>query len=290
MGTPYTPSPVAIGTVTVPADGDARNAAVFNVPMQAVADGVKFATVRTDVLANLAALTAIPAPTVGTVRLVSGVGLYTFEASPPGGPSPYRLTPDDATSGGWVSATAHETTITKYVAFNQCVAATTAALTPAINLGWTPYSFSASGAAFNGTSLLPGAASVGATAWGFMIPIDRYLVDGSTLASALLRYTPGHATAPTTMLQYALVRSTRTGTVPTSVHLRAAGFVVDSGGVWTSGTDRTVAYASDQNALIDLTTYSYSIIVFDEHGTNAAVGGALHVVALTMTGIPDARR
>jgi len=46
MSSVYTPSSVALGNITIPSDGDARSAASVNVPMQAIADGVKYVDAR----------------------------------------------------------------------------------------------------------------------------------------------------------------------------------------------------------------------------------------------------
>lgn len=48
MSSIYTPTPVAMGNITLVSDGDARSAASVNVPLTAIADGVKSLDVRLD--------------------------------------------------------------------------------------------------------------------------------------------------------------------------------------------------------------------------------------------------
>ncbi len=60
----------------------------------------------TAALADTAALKAIPAPTHGLIRCVSGYGHYAFVArgaySASTASSPWVLTSDDGTAGRWV--------------------------------------------------------------------------------------------------------------------------------------------------------------------------------------------
>lgn len=116
MSTVYTPSPVALANITIPADGDARSAASVNAPLQAIADGVADLQSQVSPLASLTALAAITTPADGTTRHVLGFGGYTFKTAATTGISPFRVAAADATPGGWESNTAHETSLVRFCA------------------------------------------------------------------------------------------------------------------------------------------------------------------------------
>lgn len=61
MSSVYTPTAVALGNITIPSDGDARNAASINVPLQAIADGVAFSSPRVDILTAASGNWTVPA-------------------------------------------------------------------------------------------------------------------------------------------------------------------------------------------------------------------------------------
>jgi hypothetical protein len=242
-------------------------------------------------LATLAVLTAIAAPADGTVRHVLGFGLYVFKTSATTGLSPFRLAADDATTGGWLSSTAHQTTLTRQVPGNEFTWITPTAIAPTVDVqGLKPITGTDTelwGA--QGLTIL--AASTHATdTWGYLAPIDKYLVHGATLASATLRWTPDDSTTPTVGPQIAVIRTAHTGLALTSDNLRSGGFVIDSGGTWSTGVDRNIVFTADQNNVIDLDTYSYAVLYFDQHGATSSAGNVIHRTTLSMTGIPDARR
>jgi hypothetical protein len=295
MGSPYTASPVALGTITVPADGDNRNAAVFNVPMQAIADGVAFEAARVTAIADLTALAAVTTPANGLVKHVIGFGWYVFQTSATTGISPYRVAAADATPGGWTSGTAHETTLTRYVPANRIAGIASAAQVPAL-VG--PYVGLTSGSQFQlgAGSMQVGPLSSSTTlAWGVVLPIDGWLVNGATLASIVATFTPSFTQAqpsPGQAVQFGVMASPRGGySVGTHIPLSllSAGFVLDSGAK-VAGTNRTLTLTTDQNNVIDLATYSYAISLWDEHGTGAASGNTFHTFAISLTGIANARR
>lgn len=74
----YTPTAVALGNITIPADGDARNAASVNVPIQAIADGVAYANSlvieRVDIIATNKTWTPGAGTTAATAELFGGGG------------------------------------------------------------------------------------------------------------------------------------------------------------------------------------------------------------------------
>ncbi len=141
-----------------------------------------------------------------------------------------------------------------------------------------------------GSAIVQAASTDVTDAWGFFLPINDVLVDGATIATATLRYTPDDSSAPATFIQFAVCRSQRTGFGFTNVSLKSgSAFVADSGS-YASGVDKDVVLTADQNNVIDLSTYSYGVIIFDEHGASGSAGNAIHHVAIGMTSIQDARR
>lgn len=288
MSSVYNPVPVPLGGITIPSDGDARSAASVNVPLEAIADGV---ACTTSLLATLAALTALAAPADGDIRHVLGYGLFVFKTSATTGLAPFRLAADDATAGGWISETAHQTTLTRYVPANRVIGMTGAAQAPALA---GPFTGSAvplfrGGGSFAGNS----ASTSGTNAWGFLIPIDEFLVHGATLASVALTWTSTYNNSPAVKPQFGVCRTARSGynvatIIPDS--LLAAGFLVDPGGAFAIGTTRAFTLTTDQNQTIDLATYAYSIVLYEQHGLGAAADAVYHSFAIAMTDIPDARR
>ncbi len=290
MSSVYSPTAVKLDDITLPDDGDTIEAADVGVPLEAVADGVEFLNQRTDVLADLAALAAITTPADGLVRHVLGFGLYVFKTSATTGLSPFRVAAGDATAGGWKSSTAHETTRTVY-APGRCINGITgAAQAPTISSLFFNGPLAADGA-YTAGSFSPSRASTDATnAWGFCLPIDEWLVEGATISSVTLRWTPDFAGAPAVYPQFEVVRTARTGLGATTTSLRSGGFVIDSGGTYDPTVTRNVLYTADQNNVIDLATYNYAVVIFDEHGAGATNGNTFHSAAVAMTAIPDARR
>ncbi len=71
MSTTYTPTPVALGDITLPSDGDSIEAADVNSPLQALADGVAAIVLRTDTI-NASGTWTCPAGV--TKIIVSGYG------------------------------------------------------------------------------------------------------------------------------------------------------------------------------------------------------------------------
>ncbi len=243
-----------------------------------------------DYCGDILALSAVLAPAEDALRFVLGHGWYRFKASATTGLSPFRVAAADMTPGGWVSGTAHEETVTRYIPGSAATTALESAAAPTLAGPWS-YLAPTSVLYKWGGSLYVGHASTHLTdAWGFQIPLDHHLIHGANLSEAVMRYTPADASAPAVMPQFALARSTRTGSAPpTIVHLLSTGFLVDSG-AYAAATDKNVTYTVDQNGAIDLATYSYSIVVFDEHGTGASAGNMFHMFTVTMDLVPDARR
>lgn len=301
MGSPYTPSPVTLGTITVPADGDARNAAVFNVPMQAIADGVKFATVRGDALADLTALAAITTPANGLVRHVTGQGLYVFQTSATTGVSPYRVAAADATPGGWLSSHAHQTTQTRLVSASNMPmpwvlnAATTPWTVGQVNVPGVPAAAATDIQLLNGQLQVNISVTTGsAVARALRFPIDQFLVDGATLSSITMRMqgASGHAALPALMPQFGVIRNDADGTSGGTANLltSGSGLVTDPTALLaTYVAAHSVVFTPNQNNVIDKTQYSYSLIWWNEGSTNSIVGQLINSFSFVHA-ITDARR
>lgn len=288
----YAPTATRLTVVPSPDDGDARTAASVNQSSEALGDGVEWASAQLDVLADLAALTAITSPPNGMTRYVVGHGLFTFQTSATTGLAPFRLAADDLTAGGWVAGAAHQTTVTRYVSCGEALRGMpTAANAPSIISSWRPLP-QASSVVFSAGGFIVQVASTHATnAWGFYLPISKYLIDGAVLSSLTLRYEPANAGAdPTVFPQIAIGRDSRGGSTGAIDQLNSGGFVIDSGGTYQFGTVRNLVYTPDQANTIDLDSYDYFVVIYDEHGTNAVSGNNFIHMAIEMTSILDARR
>jgi hypothetical protein len=305
MGTPYTPNPAApLGIITVPADTDPRNAAVFNVPMQAVADGVAFVSARGNPLADLTALAAITTPANGLVRAVLGQGDYVFQTSYTTGIFPFRVAAADATPGGWQSNTAHQTSKTTIAALADLPTPTilATAITPVdpAAAGFFSYNAIAAGSAdafvtstgtFAGVQWNTAVTTASAIAKALRFGgLGRYLIDGATLASVTLRCqgATGHAALPLLMPKIAVVRIGADGA---QQNLLSTGLATDaSASTAVYQAAHSIVITPDQNAVIDTTNYAYAIYLFGEGNTNAVVGQILYSLSFAMVAIPDARR
>lgn len=292
MPTIYAGNPASYATnITLPSDGDPRSAASVNVPLEALADRTAFLLAGgMNVLADLTALAAITTPSDGMVRHVLGHGHFVFKTSATTGLSPFRVAAADATPGGWVASNAHETTRTVYVPCSRMVGLTSngtvpAAIGPALgNAFMNPLDNKVQ--LYGGTVYWNVVNTHATNAYGILLPLDEYLVDGATISGAALAYySQGIAASGA---RFGLVRYDRVGVPNTPLALRSAGFLV-TGGTGVAG-DLTLSYTADQNNVIDLSAYSYAAVAYDEHGVGAGAANAFHAVSITMTGIADARR
>lgn len=298
MPTTYAGDPTNYPTsITEPSDGDGPgiNAVDVTVPIEGLSDRTAFIKAALQPLASLAALTAIAAPADGLVRHVLGQGWFEFKTAASVGVndiSPFKLAADDLTPGAWTSSTAHETSIIRYVSCSRVKAVTNVAMAPTSGIvAWNPVT-SAEITYVGAGSFQVNIASTDATnAWGFLIPIDEVLIKGAKLDTVALNWTPDDSSAPAVMPQMAVIRTPRSGSLPASVHLRAAGFLIDPDPSYVAGSDHTIAYTCDQNNdPINTGAYAYAVLIFDEHGSSASVGNTYHNLSIVMTNIPDARR
>lgn len=243
-------------------------------------------------IADLATLAAIPTPADTAQRHVKGYGFYVFDSSVVTGAAPFCVTANDGTVGRWVSSTAHETSMVRYVPCNRIIGVTSTATTPTIlNVVTQPLAIADVTFSGAGAFVTLRASTHATNAWGFLLPLSDHLIDGASLDSATLRWAPGGAVAPTVLAQMAIVRSVKAAaTTGTGTPLLSTGFKIDTGGTYGALVDRDLVYTTDQNKVIDLATYTYAAVIYDEHGTNATFGNYFHHVALAMSGIPDAAR
>jgi hypothetical protein len=301
----YTPTAVAQTTITEPVDGENRNVASVTAMTRAIANGLAFVSAQTTPLASLATLAAITTPANGLVRSVVGFGWYTFQTSATTGLSPFRVAAADATTGGWVAGAAHETARTARIYLGQvfpgvCTdgASTIAAQPPNFALDFTPAPLA--NVRVRPFGWMTRSIDTGANNWQFYVPLNAYLVDGATIASATLHFRPAnsHAGLPTRQQSICLVRDTYTGSTGASlpnpaklISTPASGHVaLAAASTGALQADQSLVYTSDQNNVVDLSQFSYGAIIADEGGTNAIVGCAFSMLELSLTGIADAGR
>lgn len=297
MSSVYVPTPVALVNVTEPLDGELRSVASVTAMTRAIADGVAFNNAVRTPLATLAALAAIAAPADGTMRFVRGQGVFVFDSAASLTISPFTIAASDATPGMWVSATAHETSVTRWIPASYISGVSgTASGGPATDIpSCDPIGFVSTGigAAFRAGLMKVGLASTSLTnAYGFQMPIDEFLIDGSTIASATLLYRPtAHGATPLQQPRFGLIRMPKAGpytTIPTTLLSTGGGLVQDSGGTYVS--DRALLFTPNQNNVVNRSLYSYCALIWDEHSTNAVLGNGYAGVSLAMTTVLDARR
>lgn len=283
--------------IQVPLDDDDLDVASVNVAFEALADRTQWLASRAieAPLADLTALAAVTKPFDGLVRHVVGFGFYVFKTTATTGLSPFRVAAGDGTTGGWVASHAHQTSLTRYVPCGRAIGVVSAATTPDVTAAFYPLTQSDARRDYGAALNVLRSSTHASNAWGFVLPIDEFLIDGSTLSSATLTWTPSAATSgtPTVLAQMDIVRVARSGPGGGSIGnatLLNTGFAIDSGGTYNSSTTRQLIYTPNRNNTIDLATYSYSVVIFDAHGTNQVAGNVFHSVALAMSSISDGRR
>ena len=300
MGTQYAGSQTFPSDYTIPDDGDPEDAASVNVALEALGDRTAFLRSRLDALANLAALTAIAAPTDGLVRLVRGFGVFVFDSAATASISPFAIAAGDATPGAWVSATAHQTAKNVLVHPANCghIFVTQTYYTPAFNTGvfWPLLGDSTADLSRGGTgSVAVQRVTTGASqAYAYRFPVNQFMIDGATLASVKMRFQgspPSRgANLPAVMPKFGIQRFDVDDNV-TALLTTGSGLVTDPSatvGAFISSHD--VTFTPDENNVIDKSLYGYSLIFWNEGGTNALNGDVIYSFLFSFTNIPDARR
>ncbi len=300
MGTQYAGSQTFPSDYTIPDDGDPEDAASVNVALEALGDRTAFLRSRLDALPSLAALTSILAPSDGLVRLVRGFGIFVFDASATPSISPFALASGDGTPGAWVSATAHQTTKNVLVHPANCghIFVTQTNYTPAFNSGvwWPLLGDSTADLSRGGTGsvAVQRLTTASPTSFGYRFPIDQFMIDGATLASVTMRFQgspPSRgANLPALMPQFGIQRFDADDNV-TALLSTGAGLVADPSATVPAFTGpHNVIFTPNQNNVIDKSAYGYSLIFWNEGGTNALNGDVISSFLLSFTNIPDARR
>ena len=243
-------------------------------------------------IADLTALSAILAPTDGSVRHVLGFGHYTFKTSATTGLSPFRVAAGDATPGGWLSSTAHETTLTRLVLAGWCpLRATAAATSPSLT---TPLNepVDAVLSTTRGTVAFAAVTTASALALGFSASISEYLVDGATITQIVTQWkpNPGHGALPLLMPSFGVVR-VDSANAATALLSTGGGLVSDpTAALAAYNLQHTFTFTPDQNQVVDKTAYHYAVVGFNEGNTNALTSGGFFSFLITMTLPADARR
>ncbi len=281
----YVPTAVALVDILLPSDGTNIDAADVNDPMQELGDGIVHLQERTDVLANLAALTAITTPTNGLVRFVKGCGTYSFDtASADPVDTPFVLNADDLTTGQWLAGSAMRRSAVRTISMSRVAGITvngaSGALLAYSDAGSLAASFgpmTQTNARINLGSMATREVSASATLrYGYIIPLSTGdLVDGALLTSGVLRYfiNQSHVALPANLPSWGVVRKHKdhaTGPNVESMLSTTNGLSYDTSAdlaayesAGTSGL-RTLTFTPDQFNVIDVDTYSYAIYVFDE--------------------------
>lgn len=134
----------------------------------------------------------------------------------------------------------------------------------------------------------------GASTYHFAVPLDQWLINGATLATATLHFrpSPGHSALPS-QPSLAIVRTAIGGlNLPSTTLLSspASGHaILSAASVVAYETSQALTFTADQNNTIDLATYNYVAIINDEYGANALAGAEYQRLDIVMTGCPDAR-
>jgi len=284
-------------SITIPSDGDTIDAADVNTPFAAIWD-------QHDVLADTAALTAILVPTHGLVRYVRGYGHYVFVTSgtysASTAASPWILTATDGTPGRWVLDLTAEAnrTVSRGFALADAHArgcdegAAKSADPSTIASQWAPildngdatvarskYYTDRHGLRFYDV------VAAAATGKHVLVPLNPYLIQGSTLSSVLLilRGAAGHGALPAMMPALGVTRLDHVADTWASLKSGTAMTDDASASVVAYEASHGITATLDQNNVIDTTTYSYFAVICNEGHTNATTQLRLQQLIVTMT-------
>ena len=267
--------------ITVPVDGDTPIKAADVVPaLQATGDLANNAISRLEPVASLAALAALLVPTDGMQRYVVGYGVYTFKTTTPllVNASPWSIAATDATPGKWIADTA----------LSRVPSYQTRKLDSPLGItGLTTWGISSSSLEFmtdtetgryvQGVSFKT--VNTGASSYRiFHFNIDHMLVDRARITNVQLNICPNaHAALPAALPKFTVIRHATNPWTYASItapqNLLAAGYFEDTG-VLLAGyiVGHKFGGNLDQNNDVDLDNYTYSLVVANEGGTDAANG------------------
>lgn len=329
MSEVYEPEAIELGNITIPNDGDSMMAASVNVPFEALADGVRYATdygpARLDPLADLAALAAITTPADGLIRTVKDHGAYRFDAaSIMSATGALVIAAGDATPGKWLwsgldlvgaasgvaglNSSAQLVVVTGgYPTFDsarslvrsvplQNFAITAGNVTRAKTAAFAPFGGANFLADASNAQIVSGAfnflnAPSSSQSAGIQLCLDPFIVDGSTLSSIVIQVQAAAAHAGLTLTQVSagVFRKAIYGTTLSS--LRSAGdFATDAqGSTGAYQASHSLSLSPDQSNVVDKSAYNYFLQVWDEFGTHALPGMGIQGIGVTSNLIADMR-
>lgn len=279
-----------------PSDGDGPiEASDVNPAFEALADRTQFLNQMFSPLATLAQLAAIPAPSERMIRHVIGHGFFVFSAAATTGFFPFRIPADDATPGGWVSSTAHETLKTVVVSlYDMPVTVSGGPDAPSItaDIGQIPDSDDLSG---NRSRFFLSRAEAGSsTSWHYRLFCDRFMIDGATLLLVTVKFAANASgrggSLPAVMPQIGMdrVNVEDDGAVP--LISGGNGLSADqSANVGEFTATHDILFIPNQNNVIDRALYSYGLVIATEGGTNAIGDDAVLGIEFLFA-MQDARR
>ncbi len=284
MPTPYAPVPTRLpASLTLPQDLiDQRTAASVNQVFQPLGDGVEFDSLRLDQLASLTALKAILVPTNGLVRNVVGYGIYVFLTAATYGQEPYFCAATDLTPGRWVSEHAYSRvssatgsgasppSVYRTVNAGRPLPGASAVVTITSNPALSTVIPSAALLVGRGfLQFLTVVTGSGASGTHVVYDITDALIDKCTLFSVDVTITPNaaHVGLPQLMPTGYIMRTHALTGV--AANLRSGGPFVDTSLLAAYNVLHEIGGPCDQNNLIDLSLYNYSLVFTNEGGTNS---------------------
>ncbi len=282
MSAPYDFVPTNRPTgVTLPSDGDAPiKAADVNPALQYIGDLAANSIARLEPVASLAALAAITTPANNQQRYVVGYGVYTFKTTTPllVNASPWSIAATDATPGRWIADNALVRVPSFQTRKLESPLGITGLTTWGIGSGLLEFmTDTETGRYSQGISFKT--VNVGASSYRiFHLNIDNFLVDRARLTNVQLNICPNaHGALPAALPKFTVIRHATNPWTYASItapqNLLAAGYFEDTG-VLLAGyiVGHKFGGNLDQNNDIDLDNYTYSVVVANEGGTNAASG------------------
>lgn len=262
--------------VTLPSDGDGFvKAADVNVALEGIADRTIIA------FADITALKAVNTSALphGTWRFVVGLGVFIFDVNGSGAEViPWNVAPL-AGPGRWKPGVARPTSAITRVVDLVMANAGRALIDPA-SRGLGQIAFDpdlAVDIAYNRGKLFIETRNSGSSStYAHYLSLNAWLLDGATLTGVVARYKPGlvHGALPQTMPAVGVFRAAKdTDSAVENVgwwKLLTTGVATDSSpDVATFDVAHAITYTPNQHNVIELATYEYFAILYDEGGTNS---------------------
>lgn len=280
----------------VPDVGDAEGAAAVSVGLEALADRTQSLNLSRVALASFVYLRAINTTSLtnGTVRHVRGNGYYVFDSASVATPvDPWIIQPNTG-PGRWIGGVPNTSARSVLVPGDTCKGVSATFDTT----GTRSLSVSFGVLAASNVSAFPlGGAKVNDVTTGtsgakaLIYPISSKMIDGATFLSVEVTFqgAAAHAALPVLMPAIGIRRCDNLGTV-SALYSVSSGFQSDpSPDLTTYQAMHTWTWVTNQNAVIDLSTYTYDLIAYYEGGTNALVNGIWQAFKLDFSGKIPAR-